>query len=428
MRSSNYIYIVSYDINKSILFSGTTKRFIILDNNTLESIVLILRNPYEFLDSHSTTIGLLKRNGFLIDDETDEISQLVRERKLFVESKEYKSTILPTFDCNYNCWYCIQKHVKDDTCREDMDLIIRHVKNYIVENDIESYVLSWFGGEPLTNPRFIDYVSSELVRFCAERGIEFSGSITTNGSLLTMENINLLRRNNINYYQITLDGDKTTHDKIKHSENEESSFDTILNNIVNLLHHNKNANLTLRFNYTCTSIKKINIVDEIDAIVPINLRHRISIDPHKVWQINECDIPIKDLETLVSKFHNSGYAISTDNVFSICYVEKIHHNTIYYNGRVDKCDNNGIDQLRGYLDKSGHIKWKSTPIFQEYNPLDNGSCCRICKYYPLCYGCCPIRREERIVKNGKITCEYENFYEVFEHRILEYCVRCIAND
>lgn len=244
MKTSNYIYIVPYNDEKSILFNGRTKKFLLLDNVSLESVVIILRNPSEFQNSHPSILDLLSTNGFIIDDAEDEISQLINERKAFVNSKEYKSTILSTFDCNYKCWYCIQKHVPSDVSKDKMDLIINHIKNYLAENEIDSYVLSWFGGEPLLEPGVIEYISSILLEHCLSRNIEFSGAITTNGSLLTSENIELLLRNRINYYQITLDGDKRTHDKIKYREGEISSFDTILHNVANLLRLNDNAQIT----------------------------------------------------------------------------------------------------------------------------------------------------------------------------------------
>lgn len=429
MKTSKYIYIVPYSDDKTIIFSGITKKYLLLDKLSLDSIVLILRNPNDFKDSHPQILKVLYDYGFIIDKDTDEISRLQSDRSNYVNAKEYKTTILSTFNCNYHCWYCIQKHVKEDVSQEKMDVIIKHVKSYLLDNDIESYILSWFGGEPLMEPDFIEYVSNALYAFCMEHNIEFSGSITSNGALLNEDNIRLLYKYHIDYYQITIDGDKQTHDKIKYNKDEESSFVTILRNIVSLLQINERANLTLRLNYTHETIKSENLISDINEIIPQELRHRISVDMHKVWQIDECSIPIRDIGLLVQKFHESGYRINSDHIFSICYVDKIHHNTIYYNGGVDKCDNHEINKLRGYLDSSGNLIWRDKPIINDINPLDKGNCCHACKYYPLCYGCCPVIREEKIKENGKMTCNYKGKFDIFEHRILEFCVRqMVKND
>lgn len=240
---------------------------------------------------------------------------------------------------------------------------------------------------------------------------------------MNKENIKMLYDNHIDYYQITIDGDKETHDRTKKQDNEETSFGTILGNIVNLLNYNDRTNLTLRFNYTSKSLKSEHLINDVNSIIPPSLRHRISLDFHKIWQIDECSISIKDLGDMLMKFHKSGYRICSDHVFSICYVDKTHHNTIFYNGGVDKCDNFDIDKLRGHIDTTGHIIWKEKPLIGALNPLEKGNCCYSCKYYPLCYGCCPVRREEKIKEKGKMTCMYEGHYEVFQHRILDFCIR-----
>lgn len=357
MKASKYLYIVPFDEGRTIIFYGINNMFMLLDQTTFESIALILQNPNSFIDTHSKTINLLKSYGFLIDDDTNELEILRSERESFVNSLQYKSTIVSTYNCNYNCWYCIQKHAKEEIDYSKIDLIIKHVKNYLTENGIKSYILSWFGGEPLMEPEVIDYVSSELLSFCKEKGIEFNGAITTNGSLLKQNIIDLLLKNEIYCYQITIDGDRENHDKTKRQDGEISSFDTILSNIVTLLNSSENVEMNLRFNYTSKSLKSNMLIDDINAIIPSILRNRITVDFQKVWQVDELGIPLRDLSAMLKKFHESGYKINSNHVFSICYVDKVHHNTIFYNGGVDKCDSRNLDNLRGYIDPTGHIVW-----------------------------------------------------------------------
>lgn len=410
------------------MFCGISKKFMILEQNILESIILILKNPDLYSHSHQKLIIKLEKDGFLIDKTYDEIESLRNRRNRFVYSKEYKTTLIPTFDCNYKCWYCIQNHKSEIIDPEKIQLIIKHIKLYLLENNINSYILSWFGGEPLLQTDLISNFSIELYNFCIKNNIEFNGAITSNGSLLNKEVIKKLYESHIDYYQITLDGDKKHHDRIKYQKGELSSFETILSNIVDLLKINKRANLTLRINYTSDTLKSKDFVNDVNSIIPEDIRNRISLDFQKVWQINECEISLKDLYILLKEFHKYGYKVDSRHVFSICYVEKLHYNTIFYNGRVDKCDLRGMDKLRGYIDKSGKIIWNKKPIIQDINPLLDGSCCKKCKYYPLCYGCCPVRREENYIEEGKLTCKYKGYYEVFEHRIKDYCIRELIND
>lgn len=127
-------------------------------------------------------------------------------------------------------------------------------------------------------------------------------------------------------------------------------------------------------------------------------------------------------------FVENGFELSTGHLFSMCYVEKEHYNMFYYNGGVEKCDKRPINQLRGYLNENGDIVWKEKPIIHDYNLFDEGCVCNDCTYYPLCYGGCPVLREDRIKENGgTLPCGYAGDFSIFEHRILDYCWRVINN-
>ena len=96
--------------------------------------------------------------------------------------------------------------------------------------------------------------------------------------------------------------------------------------------------------------------------------------------------------------------------------------------KCDKCDKRPINQLRGYLNENGDIVWKEKPIIHDYNLFDEGCVCNDCAYYPLCYGGCPVLREDRIKENGgTLPCGYAGDFSIFEHRILDYCWRVINN-
>ena len=429
MKANKYTYIVPINNTHSVIFNGILKEFIVIDTDKVDSFVQLLKNPDNFKETHSKIIQLLQTKGILINDNIDELNYLKIEKDLFVNNKEYKTTILPTFECNYNCWYCVQKHEPVKIEQEKIDLIIKHVKKYLIENQIESYILSWFGGEPLTQPNIIKYVSQNLKQFCNEHQIDFSSGITSNGALLSEDVINMLKDCDVNYFQIAIDGDEKAHNNNKKEREGKSSFAIILTNIVNLLKINENAHVTLRLNYTIATLKSDSLISDITKYIPINIRHRIKVDLQKVWQIKEKTIPMNLLLKLQSELVASGFELCIDHVFTMCYVEKQHYNMIYYNGGVEKCDKQPMDKLRGYLDDEGNIIWKERPIFPDYNVFDTNSVCNNCNYYPLCYSGCPIRREELITQNNnKLICGYDGYYEVFEQRIIDYCWRVIHND
>lgn len=428
MKASRYIYIVPFDNNRMVLFNGINKEFIIIDNRAKDSYLGLLKNPDLYKDTHQSLLTYLHTLKFLLEDHEDEHEYLKDERNDYIHYKEYKTTILPTFECNYNCWYCIQKHEPIKTDNSKINLIIKHVKKYLLEHNIESYVLSWFGGEPLTQIRIVDSVSKELRNFCVNNNIEFSGAVTSNGALLNTDTIEILTRNDINYYQIAIDGDEKTHNLNKHDNLSDSSFKLILTNIVNLLRINNNAQVVLRINYTIPTLNSKDLLPDMCKYIPYSYRNRIVVDLQKVWQIKEEKIDIEKLKFMQESFVDNGFKLSTGHVFSMCYVEKEHYNMFYYNGGVEKCDKRPINQLRGYINEHGDIVWKEKPIIHDYNLFATGCVCNDCEYYPLCYGGCPVLREDRIKENeGKLLCGYIGDFSIFKHRILDYCWRVINN-
>lgn len=429
MRANKYLYNVSLDDNVHfVIFNGFNKENLILEEKALASMVKLINNPDAYASSHPKILQRLVALKFIVEDDFDERAILKAERESFIHASEYKTTILPTFECNYKCWYCLQEHEPVVLDYTRFDLMIKHIKKYMLENSIQEYVLSWFGGEPLTQPKVIEYIAPQLISFCEEHKIDFSSGVTTNGALLNIDNIKLLQKCKVDYYQIAIDGDEKTHNKNKQDSLSDSSFRLILNNIVNLLRINSEAKVTLRLNYTLATLKSESLVTDITKYIPQEYRNRILVDLQKVWQVNEQNVSISLLRNLQEKLIKCGFELSIQHVFSMCYVEKEHYNMFYYNGGVEKCDKRPIGNLRGHLNSEGDIVWTEKPIFSDYDLFDEKCVCNNCHYYPLCYCECPILREDRIKENhGKILCGHQGRYELLEHRIKDYCWRVINN-
>lgn len=428
MKANKYIYIVDLDQDNSVIFNGINKEFAVIKKNSVTSFLKLLKNPDLYLRTHRSVINYFQSQGFILNDEDNELELLKSMRNRFIKSKEYKTSIVPTFECNYNCWYCIQKHEPVKIDMHKIHIIVKHIKKYMLDNEIESYILSWFGGEPLTQPNVIKLVTSDLKKFCKEHNILFNASITTNGALLNKENIETLTRNEVNYYQIAIDGDENTHNKNKFDNTNNNSFALVLSNIVNLLKFNINAEVVLRLNYTLATLNSKDLINDVCKYIPLEFRRRIKVDLQKVWQIKEDKVKIELLKNLQESLVGRGFELCVDHVFSMCYVEKKHYNMFFYNGGVEKCDKRALNNLRGYINEDGELCWKERPLFEDYDLFADDCICGKCLYYPLCYNGCPIERENKIKENnGKIICGHHGDYSIFENRIQDYCWRVINN-
>lgn len=123
--------------------------------------------------------------------------------------------------CNLSCGYCYAKGgdfgrgkllMDSETMKKAMERLLPLTEG--------RGVISFFGGEPLLNQGLME----ETIAFgkgLKEKGIDLSFSITTNGTLITDENIPLLRE--IPHIAVSLDGNSLVNDSQRRFRNSSAS-------------------------------------------------------------------------------------------------------------------------------------------------------------------------------------------------------------
>ena len=100
----------------------------------------------------------------------------------------------------------------------------------------------WFGGEPfLYFDKVIRPISEYAISICNEAKIPFFNSATTNGFYLTSKILPQLDKLKFRRFQITIDGNREFHDKVKFQKGCSSTFNHVLTNINNILTQNKDV-------------------------------------------------------------------------------------------------------------------------------------------------------------------------------------------
>lgn len=159
--------------------------------------------------------------------------------------------VLTTTDCNARCYYCFELgakrvHMTTQTAED--------VAKYIVykADPNKAVHISWFGGEPLYNYEVIDIISN----YIKDKGLRLRSSMTSNGYLFNDELVDKAKSLwNLLNVQITLDGSENVYNKIKAYiyKNNESPFQTVINNIERLLKNGISVSIRLNIsekNYT----------------------------------------------------------------------------------------------------------------------------------------------------------------------------------
>jgi len=330
--------------------------------------------------------------GIFVNNDLNELNFIKIENKKKVYDKKYRLTIIPTLDCNFNCWYCYETHNKEVMSSSTIESIIKHVEYMIKKERINGLELDWFGGEPLLH--FYDIilpVSKRIKNIFTNKQLEFTHVITTNGYLIDKKMAMEFDKVNLKNFQITLDGNETLHNKVRKTKDGRGSYNEIVNAVNTICTVVTNPDVMLRINYTNQNLKTIN---EIIKDFPVENRKYIKVFFQQVWQLENKNKPV-NIESILKLFKDAGFRIefsrfNRDTV--ACYADKYYQAVINYNGYVYKCTARDFDDTKhsdGFLNKEGVIEWIPEKFYKRLGSSTfENEFCENCKLLPLCYGPC----------------------------------------
>jgi uncharacterized protein len=173
----------------------------------------------------------------------------------------YSLTVLTATACNLGCGYCFQNVAADPhggtrpprianwtLTPETARRTLAFAAGQMAQAGLDSLDLHLFGGEPLMNPDGC----LTLLRLAGDCGLR-TAHMTSNGTLLTPALARQLNQLGLGSIQITFDGSRDDHDRIRVRRGGGATFDTILGNLaratettdlrwdlrVNVSHHNR---------------------------------------------------------------------------------------------------------------------------------------------------------------------------------------------
>jgi uncharacterized protein len=395
MKLSKYTYIIEKG-EKTYWYNGISHCYFILEKKIGVKLNLMMKNDLSILQEKSPQFyNRLKENDFIVDDSINEIDIIKEKYNQTVEKKIYYLIILPTLNCNFKCWYCVQDHIESVMNDATISKVKKHIEKMIRDEEITSLHIEWFGGEPfLFFKEVIKPISEYAIRLCENFHIPFTNTSTTNGYYLRQSIHKELVNLNFSRFQITLDGKRSLHNTIKTAENGTSAFDITLSNINNLLSLSSNIRIQLRINYTEQTLD-YDIIEQINSIIEPTNRHLVIVIFKKVWQENADKKRAERINDIVQKFREAGYnCSSTDLVrnFIPCYTERKWYNAINYNGDIHKCTASNLlysDTPPGKLKEDGSILWQEHFLSDFHVPRFENNCVE-CKYLPICMGPCVL--------------------------------------
>lgn len=187
---------------------------------------------------------------FLVPSDCDE--KLLRKyiQTNCVTSTDLRLVVHLTEDCNFRCVYCYMDFTPKEISEDTQQGIVNFIKKNI--NRFKSVTISWFGGEPLLKMEIIEDLSNKIIPICLKANKPYSAIVTTNGYLLTPNNIERLIKARVVSICVTIDGLKEQHDCQRVLRNGGQTFNKIISNLLYIKSNinRRTLNIIIRSNIT----------------------------------------------------------------------------------------------------------------------------------------------------------------------------------
>lgn len=407
MKASKFnVFFVHEDYN--ICFNTFSKEYMILDEMLFEMYDASFKRSdfQELLEVHPDFYHQLADKHFIVDNILDEVA-LVKElsHKIDHDDTRFELHINPTMNCNFKCWYCYETHIKDSKMDEATISNIKQLVGDIFDKkaELRDFHLSFFGGEPLL---YFSKVMVPILKFIHElaslKKINFNAGMTTNGLLINQEVIDNCKKYGLDFFQITLDGTKEKHDKVRFISEGKGSYDRIVSNMLELARNQ--LNVLVRINVAVETLEGLREIPNDFMSLDPDAKKYITFSLHKVWQVKEdIDSDIQEVRRHIRKQGFNVISGTQDSVIESCYGDHKNHATINYNGEVFKCTARDFtnSNSEGKLDEQGVISWNAKLDKRLKSKFKNKPCLE-CRILPMCGGGCS--------------------QQAIEHEGIDYCV------
>ena len=352
-KFSRYNYVVEFSEDEYLIFNTLSLSLITLDKIHYE--LLKVDEINQFVESfNNEEIQCLLENGFIVEAGVDEI-KVLKDRYWYNKYKDdtLHISVMTTLGCNFCCPYCFETHRNVTLTQNVEDAIYEFVKSNMI-GKLKLHV-DWYGGEPLLNLSSILNLSKRFKSLSETENFEYGASITTNGYLLDEETIQKLVELNLKSAQITLDGPKEIHDKMRPLCGNVGTYDRIIANIKTA---SKYISINIRVNVdkdTYKSVDKLfsdlvgipNICVAIKAIVPASYKEYgkevLSAEDYAKIVVEKYFYAQKlGLKTAIDDLFRGS-------VYRYCIVDSDSQFIISPTGKVFKCGESYLDDETGII-------------------------------------------------------------------------------
>lgn len=349
------------------------------------------------------------KHGFLVENNSDEDATA----NYLISNVETPLQIIMivTRQCNFRCPYCYENHENKVMQKDTYDATISFIQDYMRVHPHRQIYISFFGGEPLLEKdnmiAFMEKLNEVFSKDLDMGRIFIRGHATTNGYLLSPQNLKALNHVGIKDFQITIDGLEEDHNRTRMLVNGQGTWRTIMSNLSAAKNSDLDLDIQLRTNYSYDMLdgmegyfryleenfgqdKRFHVYFE--AVKNLGVGTSTDTEFLNSAVCNNSDAVEDKLLKMLSKYHirHKLFANSINVAGLACYSSRNDSFTIDYNGNILKCTVK-IDEpynVVGNVHETQKIIPEKIAKWTSYYP---GEKCRNCSIFPICCGKkCPI--------------------------------------
>ena len=381
-----------------VLFCAETASMIVLNS---EALKMWHNEEWDQFPNFEEMVRLK----FVVDDNEDQLALQCQIRNFVKEPRSVKTmnfVIAPTLFCNARCSYCFEKRTsKKRMTAETEKAMISFVTSISKKFNAKRIAIAWFGGEPLLEKELIRRVSHQIID---EVGVNnYNASITTNGSLIDDDTIELFKECKITSVQITLDGTEEQYNLIKNYVNPQKfNYQTVIKNIERCC---KNGIfVTVRLNISKTKYNDVRkVISELEERFGEYKKHMHvyvfpimgSKEDTSLYMFDSKELK-QDMGEINKQLFQLGYKSSYKSLgFKVrpvhCSAFRYHSYSIDPDGNIFRCEHH-LGQSNWAVGNVFEGINEESPMFKYWINSKISEKCETCKILPMCQGGCTIAK------------------------------------
>jgi len=333
--------------------------------------------------------------------------------------------------CNLGCGYCYADGGKFGGAPRMMDYAVAKNAVDLLFDGADAgtdLVIGFMGGEPLIARTLMANVAKYATRRGAVLGHDVRFSVTTNGTLLTDDDAELLCAYPF-AVQMSLDGPSLLHDAQRPAKSGRGSYEQAMRGLERLTRHQRPRQLTARATITRQTGELLPVLDHLIGLPFDDVGFALAIAAPPEYAIGPNDFP-RVLEDMVRCGRKSLSEMRSGRTYPfsnfLTAMEQIHRGThrpypcgagaaylsVNAQGRVYACHRTVDDRSFAMGDLKAGLDHAARRRLLEHNNVDRAEPCRSCWARYLCGGGC----YHEVAKRGRPGCDYIRGW-------LEFCLQ-----